>query len=425
MCQATITTDEIRQSFPALQRIHKGNRVAYFDGPGGTQVPTDVTDAMVDYLLHHNANTHWAYPTSIETDEILDHARAVFADFLNCRTTEVVFGQNMTTLTFHIARSLGRGWQSGDEIIVTDLDHHANIDPWKDLAQHHGFVIRSASFDPDTGQLNLEHLENLVTSRTRLIAVGGASNALGTVNKIKTITRLAQECGSISYVDGVHYAPHVLCDVQNLGCDFFACSPYKFYGPHAGVLYGRQKLLERLDVPRLAPAGTRAPERLETGTLSHEAIAGSAAAVEFLAALTPNQPRRLSLESTYRTLHERSHQLFEHLWHELNQIEGIICYGPSPSESRTPTMSFSVDGFTSEEACELLSNEGLFLSHGDFYASTTVEKLGVEGLIRAGIACYTTREEINRLILGVRHLFRSPNYPPRSNEKNPVTTMTS
>ncbi len=408
MSQSTATTEEIRKFFPALQRVHRGNPVAYFDGPGGTQVPTVVTDAMVDYLLHHNANTHWAYPTSIETDEIIEHARKVFAQFLNCQVNEIVFGQNMTTLTFHIARSLGRRWQNGDEIIVTDLDHHANIDPWKDLAQHHDLVVRSASFDPETGQLNLDHLKNLITSKTRLIAVGGASNALGTVNEIKTITQLARECGCISYVDGVHYTPHLLCDVQNLGCDFFTCSPYKFYGPHAGILYGRHELLEDLDIPRLAPAGSRAPERIETGTLSHEAIAGAAAAVEFLASLTPNKSRHSALESTYRILHKRGHQLFQHLWQELNHITGIKCYGPSPSEARTPTVSFTAEGFTSREVCSLFSDQGLFLSHGDFYASTTVAKLGVEGLIRAGIACYTTHEEINRLITGVQQLFSPP-----------------
>ena len=402
--QTTATTEIIRQSFPALHRVHHGIPVAYFDGPGGTQVPRMVTDAMVDYLLHHNANTHWAYPSSAETDTIIDSARTVFADFLNCQPTEVVFGQNMTTLTFHVARALGRSSRRGDEILITDLDHHANIDPWKDIAREHHLVVRSAKFNPENGQLDLEDLKSLITRRTRLIAVGGASNALGSINNLKAITRLARKSGILSYVDGVHYAPHVLCDVQDLACDFFTCSPYKFYGPHAGVLYGRQSLLDELNVSRLEPAGHKAPERLETGTLSHEAIAGSAAAVEFLASLTPRTTRRSALTATYRTLHQRNRNLFARLWDGLEHIDGITCYGPLPSEARTPTLGFTMHGLSSENACKKLSQYGLFLSHGDFYASTAIETLGVEGLIRAGIACYTTTEEIDRLIVAVKQL---------------------
>ena len=404
MHQTTATTEVIRQSFPALDRMHHGDPVAYFDGPGGTQVPKIVTDAMVDYLLYHNANTHWAYPSSTETDAIIYSARTAFADFLNCRPDEVVFGQNMTTLTFHVARALGRSWQHGDEILITDLDHHANIDPWKDIARECGLIVRSVRFNPENGQLDLEHLEKMITPRTRLIAVGGASNALGSINDLKAITRMARESGSLSYVDGVHYAPHVPCDVQALQCDFFTCSPYKFYGPHAGILYGRQSLLDALDVSRLEPAGDRAPERLETGTLSHEAIAGSAAAVEFLASLTPDRSRRSALTATYQILHQRSQQLFTKLWEGIQNIDGTTCYGPPPSGTRTPTLGFTVHGLSSENACKKLSQHALFLSHGDFYAATTIKKLGVEGLIRAGIACYTTKEEVDRLIGGVKKL---------------------
>ncbi len=404
MSKHTAKTEVIRQSFPALQRVHNGYPVAYFDGPGGTQVPAMVTDAMTDYLLHHNANTHWAYPSSAETDTMMEHARTTFGDFLNCQPEEVVFGQNMTTLTFHVARALGRSWNHNDEIIVTDLDHHANIDPWKDLAREHGFVVRSAKFNLETGQLDLDHLKSLITSRTRLIAVGAASNALGSMNDIKTITGLARETEITTYIDGVAYAPHVLCDVQDLGCDFFACSPYKFYGPHAGILYGRKELLEHLDVPRLRPAGSRAPERLETGTLSHEAIAGSAASVDYLASLTSDRSQRAALKATYHALHERTRLLFQHLWENLHDIDGVNCYGPAPSEPRIPTVSFTIRGLTSEEACRQLSAYGLFLSHGDFYATTVVERLGLEGLIRAGISCYTNQEEVDRLIAGVKKL---------------------
>ena len=406
MYPTTAKTEVIRQAFPALERVHNGYPVAYFDGPGGTQVPAMVTDAMVDYLLHHNANTHWAYPSSAETDAILDDARAALADFLNCRPAEVVFGQNMTTLTFHLARSLGRQWHRGDEIIVTDLDHHANIDPWRDLAREHNFVIRSVRFDIKTGQLDLEHLDSLINTHTRLIAIGGASNALGTINDLQTVIRLAHQANALTFVDAVHYAPHVLCDMKAFECDFLTCSPYKFYGPHAGVLYGRQTLLQNLNVPRLDPAGSTAPERLETGTLSHEAITGSAEAVNFLASLTPIEPRRAALKATYQELHERGQHLVTRLWEGLHSIPGIICYGPPPLDARTPTVGFTIQGLTSEEACKQLSNYGLFLSHGDFYASTVVSRLGVEGLIRAGVACYTTGEEIDRLLTAVRKISR-------------------
>ncbi len=406
MKRSTVTaaTDAIRECFPALQRQHNHYPVAYFDGPGGTQVPAVVTDAMVNYLLHHNANTHWAFPSSQETDAILEDARNTFAEFLNCDSTEVVFGQNMTTMTFHVARALGRLWKKGDEIIVTDLDHHANIDPWKDLACEQGFVIRTITFNPNTGQLNLSDLENLITARTRLIAVGAASNALGTINDVKFITTLAQDSGIITFVDGVAYAPHLLSDVNDLRCDFFACSPYKFYGPHAGVLYGKKAWLDQLDTPRLQPACAQAPDRLETGTLSHEAIAGSAAAVKFLASLSHETSIRNSLKRTFASLHERSQALIHLLWEELQKMNTITCYGPSSNLNRIPTISFSVNGFSSKDICGKLSTSGLFLSHGDFYASTVIEKLHVEGLVRVGISCYSNQEEVERLIDCVKQI---------------------
>jgi len=403
----TATTDAIRDCFPALQREHNRYPVAYFDGPGGTQVPSIVADTMVNYLLHHNANTHWAFPSSQETDEILEQARMVFGEFLNCCPTEIVFGQNMTTLTFHVARSLGRLWKKGDEIIVTDLDHHANIDPWKDVARQHGYVICSVPFNPDTGQLNVSDFENLITARTQLIAIGAASNALGTINDVKSITSIAQNNGITTFVDGVAYAPHVLCDVHELGCDYFVCSPYKFYGPHAGVLYGKNQLLETLDSPRLQPASSSAPYRLETGTLSHEAIAGSAATVKFIASLSPGTSIRESLQLTFTSLHDRAQVLTTLLWEELQNINTITCYGPPPSEERVPTISFSIDGVGSEEVCRSLSNAGLFLSHGDFYASTVIEKLNVEGLVRVGLSCYSSTEEVERLIERVRQIASS------------------
>ena len=401
-----LPTDEIRSYFPALERRHNGQPVAYLDGPGGTQVPRQVVGAMNDYLYRHNANTHWAFPTSRETDDAIADARQVLADFLNASPQEVAFGANMTTLTFHLARALGRRWGPGDEIVVTELDHHANIDPWKALERERGVTVRVARMVPETGQLDMEDLSRQITGRTRLVAVGAASNALGTVNDVTGVARLAHDAGALVFVDAVHYAPHHLVDVEALGCDFLACSAYKFYGPHVGVLYGRKELLRSLEVPKLKPSPDTAPERLETGTQNHEGIVGAAAAVEFLASLAEGPTLRARLRAAFDELHRRGQALTERLWAGLTEVDGVIVYGPPPSRPRTPTVSFAVDGLPSEEAARRLSDRGLFVSHGDFYATTAVERLGRsrEGLVRIGCACYTTAEEIERLLDGVREV---------------------
>lgn len=398
---------EIRSHFPALERHHLGRPVAYFDGPGGTQVPRAVGEAMVDYLYHHNANTHWAYPTSEETDRMLLEARAALAEFLNGRPSEVVFGQNMTTLTFHLARGLGRAWGPGDEVVVTELDHHANRAPWDTLAAERGVTIRVVPFDITTGELDWEAMDRAVGPRTRLVAVGAASNALGTVTDVARACRLARDRGALSFVDAVHYAPHALVDVQAIGCDFLACSPYKFYGPHMGVLWGREELLATVDIPRLAPAPTEAPERLETGTLSHESMVGSAAAVDFLAGLAFGAAsRRRGLVETFGALHQRGQELFQQLWDGVGGIHGVVRYGPPPERPRTPTIGFTVRGYTAEAVARHLAGLGVFVSHGDFYAATVVERLGLQetGLVRAGIVCYTTADEVARLVEGVAEL---------------------
>ncbi|HEX9166492.1 MAG TPA: cysteine desulfurase-like protein [Gemmatimonadales bacterium] len=402
-----LSSEAIRAQFPALERKHAGHQVAYFDGPGGTQVPRGVVEAMTDYLYHHNANTHWAYPTSEETDRLLLEAREVLAAFLNGAAAEIVFGHNMTTLTFHLARGLGMAWGPGDELVVTDLDHHANRAPWERLALERGVTVRIAPFDPSTGELDWETLERLVTDRTRLLAIGAASNALGTVTDVARACRLARERGALSFVDAVHYAAHALVDVQAIGCDFLACSPYKFYGPHMGVLWGREELLADVPVPRLAPAPDVAPERLETGTLSHEGMVGSAAAVEFLAEIAPGRlSTRLALEDAMAALHQRGQALFERLWDGLGTVAGVVRYGPPPSRPRTPTLGFTVPGHSAESVARHLVTRGVFCSHGDFYAQGVVDRLGLAetGLVRAGIVCYTTEDEVDRLVRGVAEL---------------------
>ena len=410
------TTEEIRSHFPALERTHEGHGVAYFDGPGGTQVPRAVVEAMSDYLYHHNANTHWAYPTSAETDELLARSRESLADFLGASPGEVVFGANATTLAFHVSRTLGRTFGPGDEVVVTELDHHANVAPWQALERERGVTVRVVRMKDETGALDWEDFESKVNPRTKVVAVGAASNALGTLTDLARAGRLAESVCAYMFVDAVHYAPHRLADVRALRCDFLVCSAYKFYGPHVGAMFCRRELLESLPFPKLAPAPDSAPEVAETGTQNHEGIVGAAAAVNFLASLSRGAPtaplagsaRRERLRASFDALHARGMALTELLWEGLSGVEGVKLYGPRPGEPRTPTVAFTVEGVTSTEAARRLAARGLFVSHGDFYAATVVERFGLrpEGLVRAGCACYTSREEVERLVAGVGEVAR-------------------
>lgn len=396
----------LRNHFPALNRLHNGLPVAFFDGPGGTQVPQQVVDAMSDYLLHHNANTHWAYPTSIETDAMIEAARVTLADFLNASPREIAFANNMTTGTFHLARALGRQWGPGDEIVITELDHHANVAPWRALERERGVTIRQVTVDPARGQLDWDSLRSLLGPRTKLLAIGAGSNALGTITDVAEATRLAHAVGALVFVDAVHYAPHALVDVRAIDCDFLGCSSYKFYGPHVGIIYGKEQLITALDVPKLDPSPNESPDRLETGTQNHEGMMGAAAAVNFLASLGSGATRRAQLESSFHTLHTQGMALFTQLWHGLAAVNGVTRYGPGPDQPRTPTLGFTVAGVPSETVARKLADRAVFVSNGDFYASTIVERLGLadDGLVRAGAACYTTTEEIERLIVGVREI---------------------
>jgi cysteine desulfurase family protein (TIGR01976 family) len=401
------SVEQIRAAFPALRRTHAGMPVAYFDGPGGTQVPQVVADAMSDYLLQHNANTHWVYPSSNETDMLLADAREVFAQFVAGAPDEISFGNNMTTITFHVARALARDWRAGDEVIVTELDHHGNVAPWQAVARERGIVLRWLPLDTRTGQLQLDQLPALLNSRTRLLAVGAASNILGTISDVAAAAAMARAAGALVFVDGVHYAPHRLPDVAALGCDFFACSAYKFHGPHVGVLWARRDLVERLDVPRLAPAPSESPEKLETGTQNHEGIVGAAAAVRWLAALSGSAAQlRPALAITYAELHRREAALFATLWSGLDALDGITLYGPAPDLPRTATLSFAMAGKDSTAVARALVNDACFVSNGDFYATTVTDRLGVtrEGLVRLGLACYSTEEEVARVLAGIARI---------------------
>ena len=403
------SVDEIRASFPAMSRTHAGLPVAYLDGPGGTQVPRRVVEAMDDYLYHHNANTHWRYPTSEETDELIARSREALAEFLNGRPDEIAFGQNMTSLTFHLARAIGRELGPGDEIVVTELDHHGNIAPWRALERDRGVTIRTVKMRLDDGRLDWAGLESALNSRTKVLAIGAASNALGTITDVAAASRLGHHVGATVFVDAVHYAPHHLVDVHTIGCDFLACSAYKFYGPHIGVLWGKRQLIEALDAPRLDPAPQESPERLETGTQNHEGIVGAAAAVDFLASLAggvSGGSRRDALRETFTALHSRGSALAFRLWDGLRSIDGVRVYGPSPSTPRTPTVSFTLAGTTTDDVAVALAKRGVFVSNGDFYAATVIERFGLVpgGLVRVGCSCYTTDDEVDRLLDGVRAL---------------------
>jgi cysteine desulfurase family protein (TIGR01976 family) len=423
----TLSTEEIRAAFPSLLRRHNDHPVAYFDGAGGTQTPRVVVDAVADYLLNHNANTHWEYPTSHETDAIIESARHAFADFLNASANEIVFGPNTTTMIYHLSRALGRTLGRGDEIVITELEHHANVAPWQALVVERGVTLNVAQMDPETGQLDWSDFERLVSKKTKVVAFGAGCNALGTVNDYRKAVELAHSVGALALVDAVHYAPYFLCDVRETNCDFLTCSAYKFYGPHVSVFYGKKDLLESVDFPKLEPQPDTAPERAEMGTQNHEGIAGSAAAVDFYASLagygTPTRrgseqvrtgsgsdrvkdsmsSRRANLQSAFTGLRAHSAPQVKRLWESLSRINGVRLYGPPPEVERTPTVSFVVKNVASTEVARRLADRGLFASHGDFYAQTVIERLGLapEGLVRVGCACYTSDEEVERLIEAV------------------------
>src|SRR5881398_554137 len=339
----TLSTEEIREQFPALLRLHKEHPAAYFDGAGGTQTPRAVVDAVADYLLNHNANTHWEYPTSHETDAIIESARQTFADFLNASANEIVFGPNTTTMIYHLSRALGRTLALDDEIVTTELEHHANIAPWQALVRERGVTLNVAQMDPETGQLDWNDFERLVTKQTKVVAFGAGCNALGTVNDFRCAVELAHSVGALALVDAVHYAPYFLCDVREMNCDFLTCSAYKFYGPHISVFYGKKDLLESIDFPKLQPAPDAAPERPEMGTQNHEGIAGAAAAVDFYASLAgyrtaggseqvtdSARDRRAGLQSAFAGLRAHSSPQVQRLWEALSSINGVRLYGPPP-----------------------------------------------------------------------------------------------
>jgi cysteine desulfurase family protein (TIGR01976 family) len=404
----------VRSQFPSLAQTVNGQPPVFLDGPGGTQVPQRVIDAISDYLKHDNANTAGAYATSRRTDSMIASARSAMADFLGCDPEEVVFGPNMTSLTFAISRSIGRDLGPGDEIVLTHLDHDANISPWRALEER-GVSIRMAEIHEDDCTLDMDDLAGKITDRTKLVAVGYASNAVGTINDVKKIIQLAHERGAMAYIDAVHYAPHGPIDVRSLDCDFLVCSTYKFFGPHMGVLYGKREYLKRLE-PYKVRANTNAiPNRWEWGTLNHECIAGITACVDYLADLggrvNPSaSTRRVALLAAYEAIQKHERELMENLIAGLVAVPGLKLYGisdPGRFDQRCPTLAVRITGHTPLELASRLGERGFFTWDGNYYALNLTERLDVEkdgGFLRIGLAHYNTAEEVERFLAALQEI---------------------
>ena len=404
---------EIRAHFPALAMRDDGQAMAFFDGPGGTQVPRGVIEAVAGYYETSNANEGGAFLTSRRSDAMTERAHEAVAEFLNARSGhEIKFGANMTTLTFHVSRSIGKTWRPGDEIVVTTLDHEANVSPWRAVAEDRGVTVRTVDIHPEDGTLDLDDLNAKLSDRTRLVAVGYASNALGTINPVGEIIRRAHTAGALTYIDAVHFAPHGPIDVQALDTDFLVCSAYKFFGPHLGALYGKEAVLEALPAYKVRPAH----DRFETGTPNLEGIAGTLAAVDYLAWVGERfggpyragypglTGRRLLLKTTMRAIRAYELDLFGDLVDGLERIPGLHLWGIRDRDrfdSRTPTAAVTIDGCPPRQLAEALGERGITTWNGDFYAQGLIERLGLfdtGGVLRIGLAHYNTADEVQLLV---------------------------
>ena len=408
----------VRNQFPALHQTVNGQPAVFFDAPGGTQVPQRVIDAIAQYLSSSNANTHGAFATSARTDQVISEARAAMADFFNCAADEVVFGANMTTLTFALSRAIGRELKAGDELLVTCLDHDANVSPWVCLEER-GVKVRTADIKVSDCTLDMFDLAAKVRRNTRLVAVGWAANALGTINNVNEVVRLAHAAGAMAFIDAVHYAPHGAIDVRALNCDFLACSSYKFFGPHLGILYGKREQLQRLRPYKLRACTEQLPERWETGTQNHECLAGLIAAIDYIAEIgrhhTPGVgSRREAIVAAYEVIRQHERELAARLISGLAAIPRLTLYGitdPAQFEQRTPTVALRIEGYTPRELAQRLGDRGIFTWDGNYYAVDLAERLGVEqngGMLRIGLAHYNTAEEVDRLLEELKRLRASP-----------------
>jgi cysteine desulfurase family protein (TIGR01976 family) len=410
---------EVRRHFPALQpRPGEGPAPVFFDNPAGTQIAKESLKRINDYLVRCNANHGGAFRASRESDEMLRQARAAVGDFLGAgRPEEVSFGQNMTSLTLHVSRSLARELNPGDEIVVTRLDHDANISPWLLIARDRGCTVRWVDFDLTECRWSIEQLQEQVNSRTRIVAVGMASNATGTINPVAAAARIAHQAGALCFVDAVHFAPHGTIDVQEIGCDLLACSAYKFFGPHTGVLWGRFELMERLSPYKVRPAGDAPPEKWETGTQSFESIAGVIGAIEYLQWVgktfgTPanGSSRAQVLKAAMSAVRAYEQGISTAMRDGLSSIKGLRIFGITAEDSmkdRVPTYAFTLPGWQPRKICEALDAQGISAWDGNYYAPEVTRRLGLEdkgGMVRVGAAHYTTAAEVERLVGAVARL---------------------
>jgi len=408
--QQTFDVEAVRAQFPALSRLHEGRPVAYFDGPGGSQVARPSIEAMTRYMERGGANLHGVFPTSTETEEILAGTRAACAAFLGAEPDEVAFGANMTTLTLAISRALSRTWDEDSEIVVTELDHRANVDPWLIAAAEKGAKVRWIGVDPETLTLDLNDLDQKITPNTKLVAVGLASNAVGTVNDVAAVAQRARAVGAVVAVDAVHAAPHLPMDRDGIGADVLTCSAYKFFGPHVGVTAIGREIFEGMEVHSLDPAPDHIPDKLETGTQNHEGIAGVKGALDFVSSLGEGasgvSPREKILDAM-RTVEEHETRLAGRFRAALREIPGVTLYAAPDTVRKTPTVAFRLDGHAPLEVCRHAAGHGFFIAAGDFYASTLSHKLGLDGsggFVRAGLAPYNTEEEVDGFVLALEQL---------------------
>jgi cysteine desulfurase family protein (TIGR01976 family) len=399
---------EVRSQFPALNRTYNGKTVTYFDGPGGTQVVKSSIEAITKYMESGGANLHGAFPTSRETEEIIAAAKLAIGDFIGVKEQEVAFGANMTTLALAIARALGKKWGKGDEIVVTEMDHRANVDPWITMAEDRGITVRWIPVNPESLTLNLENLDKLINENTRLVAIGLASNAVGTINDIPSISKRVKEVGALLAVDAVHAAPHLRIDRDSLDIDILLCSAYKFFGPHVGIAAIRQELFESIEPFKLNPAPSYIPDKLETGTQNHEGIAGIKPAIEFIASLGNGPTRKEQLQSGLNLIDSYENELVARLREGLSLNPKVTLYQADPTVPKTPTVAFTVNGYSPLEVCQRMAEEhGIFIADGHFYATTLSEKLGITesgSWVRAGLAPYNTEEEVERFISAINLL---------------------
>jgi len=403
--------EEIRERFPALKRTHKGKQVVYFDGPGGTQFLDTAIEAVCDYMTGGGANLHGNFPTSHETEALMAQAREDIKVLFNAHDHAVAFGPNATTMMFHTSRALSKQWEEGDEIILTELEHHSNIDSWRTAAEDRGVVVKYIPFDAKTLTLDLSVLPDLVSEKTKLIAVGSASNCIGTITDVAPISEQAKKVGALLAVDAVHAIPHMYVDVEELGIDMLFSSAYKFFAAHVGMAIIRKSVFESLDVYKVAPAPDYIPDCLEIGTQNHEGIPSVSAAINFIAELGEGETLSEQIISGYKALEEHENALADYMREGLSEIEGITLYQADDSVEKTPTIAFRAEGISPRDFCIRMCEEhSVFIAEGHFYALTLAEKLDIADsgcFIRAGLAPYNTREEVDRFLRGTREIIAS------------------